>query len=219
VGSSFDSSRRDSYSVAHARGLVVILITEHAFGRIPDGTTSRSAYQYQRACSMGNQHSAPDKDKDKDREKELKDKGNDIQKEKERGTPQLSSPQHEKQRSRTITSTPLLPTETKINAEPQLTTEAKHVFNRTSNNVAANALPASATPVQKRRTPKTTPVKEMTEDLETLRLKDLPRLSADEIVREVAMMEPTPKFETMRVASQTSIVDEDELKETDKSGS
>jgi hypothetical protein len=31
-------------------------------------------------------------------------------------------------------------------------------------------------------------------------------------------MEPTPKFETMRVASQTSIVDEEELKETDKSG-
>jgi hypothetical protein len=167
---------------------------------------------------MGNQHSAPDKDKDKDREKELKDKGNDIQKEKERDTPQLSSPQHGKQRSRTVIATPLLPTETKINAEPQLTTEAKHVFNRTSGGVVANAPPAPATPLQERRTRKTTPVKKSTENLETLRLEELPQPSADEIVREVATMEPTPKFETMRVASQTSIVDEEELKETDKSG-
>jgi hypothetical protein len=87
-----------------------------------------------------------------------------------------------------------------------------------SNNVAANALLAPTTKAQERRTPKTT---EITEDLGALRLKDLPQSSADEMMREAATTEPpepTPKFETMRIASQISIVDEDELKEGDKSG-
>jgi hypothetical protein len=153
---------------------------------------------------MGNQHSAPDKDKDKDKERELKtQREKDIQKEKERDVLKQIS-RHERHRSRTIStsSTPIPPTESKINAEPRLA-EQKHVEK-----------PIVNATLKERR-----PIKDtMISDVKKLELKDLPRPSAEDIVKDAATTEPTPKFETMRVASQSSIVDEEELKEADKSG-
>src|SRR5208282_2664 len=46
---------------------------------------------------------------------------------------------------------------------------------------------------------------------------ELPRPTEEEIQKEGTETETTPKFETMKVSSETSLVDEDELKEADKS--
>jgi Glycogen recognition site of AMP-activated protein kinase len=103
----------------------------------------------------------------------------------EKDVPQRLS-RHEKQRSRTISTTPLPPTETKINAEQ-----------------------AS---LQDRR--KSSTVKEAVKNL-TLESLPPPRTER-EILKEVVLLEQTPRFETLRVGSSSSVLAEVELKEIDK---
>ena len=181
--------------------------------------------------TMGNQHSAPDKDKEREKEKE-KEKDKDREREREREPPPTAF-RHEKHRSRTIAPTPLPPAETKVNAEQThngLTTtttssttnsvlsesKASHETPREQPPSATNTTPESiqTTPVKERRMSKT---KDIVDAVKNINLKDLPRPTEEEIKKE-AESESTPKFETMRVPSQTSLVDEDELKEADKSG-
>ena len=52
-----------------------------------------------------------------------------------------------------------------------------------------------------------------------MKLESLPKpRNEEDIKKDAAEMENTPKFETMRTSSQTSIVDEDELKGDGESG-
>lgn len=75
------------------------------------------------------------------------------------------------------------------------------------------------TPVKEPRPSKTIVAKDVVDGVKNLKLESLPKpANEEEIKKEAAEIEPTPKFETMRASSQTSIVDEDELKEADKSG-
>jgi hypothetical protein len=75
------------------------------------------------------------------------------------------------------------------------------------------------TPVKERRTSKIIAAKDVVEEVKNMKLEPLPiPKNEEDIKKEAAETEPTPKFETMRASSQTSIVDEDELKEADKSG-
>jgi hypothetical protein len=169
---------------------------------------------------MGNQHSAPDKERERGREKE---KEKEKEREKEQSNVR-STPRHEKQRSRTITATtPLPPTETKVNAEQTSYTPSDSQHNVKSslkpqesrNNAESSSTSLNETPVKERRA-QTLPIKDATEAVKNLTLEELPaRPTEDEIVRNATETEPTPKFETMRVASQTSIVDEEELREPD----
>jgi len=153
---------------------------------------------------MGNQHSQPDKEKEKKEEK-----------------PQDQSKptsRHEKHRSRTITASPLPPTETKVNAE-QTQNSIHPVPSESRLNLEAQKGGVNLTgPIQEKRPVKPTPVKEVIEDVKNMNL-DLPPLkTAEEIRKEAEEVEQTPKFETMRAASSSSIVDEEELREADKSG-
>jgi hypothetical protein len=167
---------------------------------------------------MGNQHSAPDKEREKVREKEK-----EKEKEKEREQSNVRSPpRHEKQRSRTITATsPLPPTETKVNAEQTSNAPSESQHNvksslkpqEASSNAESSPTSLNETSVKERRA-QTLPVKDAAEAVQNLTLEELPpKPTEEEILRNAAETEPTPKFETMRVASQTSIVDEEELKE------
>lgn len=167
--------------------------------------------------AMGNQHSSPDKDKEKEKEK-------DKNKEKDKLEQVRSTPIHEKTRSRTVTASPLPPTETKVNAEQtsaSTATDSKYNL-ETQAKVQASSThdPASgqSTPSKDPTTGKQVPGKDVAEAVKKMHLKDLPKLNEEDIRKEAAQTEPTPKFETMRVPSQSSIVDEDELKEADKSG-
>jgi hypothetical protein len=171
--------------------------------------------------NMGNQHSAPDKERERVREKE---KEKEKEREKEQSNVR-STLRHEKQRSRTIpATTPLPPTETKVNAEqtsytpsdPQHNVKSSLKPQESSNNAESSSTSLNETPVKERRAAQTLPIKDATEAVQNLTLEELPaRPTEDEIVRNAAETEPTPKFETMRVASQTSIVDEEELREPD----
>jgi hypothetical protein len=163
---------------------------------------------------MGNQHSAPDKEKEKEREKE-KEKEN----EKERELTRTSS-RPEKHR-RTVTATLVPPTETKVNAEQTLNnsipTEAKPTVEsslKSSSSISA----ATSSSVKDRRASKQIPAHEVLEAVKNLNLKDLAPPTEAEIRKQLETTEPTPKFETVRVPSQSSIVDEDEYRESDKSG-
>lgn len=174
---------------------------------------------------MGNQHSAPDKDKDKEREKE---KEREQERERE---PHRAAFRHEKHRSRTLTPTPLPPTETKVNAEQthsatstitnSIPSTNSVEYTSSSSKLAPPPPPTGSSILaspEKERISKPITNKDVTEGIKNMHLKDLPRPNEEEIKKDVAETEPTPKFEAMRVPSQTSLVDEDELKEADKSG-
>jgi hypothetical protein len=182
---------------------------------------------------MGNHHSAVEKEKET------------VKKEREvpatttsEGKPAGTTPaaRHEKHRSRTITAAPLPPTETKINAE-QI-----HIINNDSsasasgvalNGDGAGPLPkpalsshasgettSPATPQDKDKLVEPQrPIKEVVEAVRTMDLGKLPSPTVEEIRKQAAETEPTPIFETIKnVGSETSIIDEDELNEADKSG-
>jgi Glycogen recognition site of AMP-activated protein kinase len=187
---------------------------------------------------MGNQHSAPDKDKDKDRDKEPpKETPKDVKDKPAVGDPVRTGSKHEKHRSRTITSVPLPPAETKVNADhshnaptsapavalpiPSTTTtssasEGRSLDPKTSIESSA-AGSGTASPAKARRTSKTIAQKDVVDAIKEMHRKDL-QSSADHVPHEEGL-EPTPKFETLRVASQTSFVDEDEDNDADKDGS
>jgi len=185
---------------------------------------------------MGNQHSAPDKDRDKEPSKEpAKDT-----KDKPAGTgPVRTGSKHEKHRSRTIASAPLPPAETKVNADhshnvptaapavalpiPSTTTttttssasDGRSLDPKMSIESSSATGSGTASPAKARRTSKPIPQKDVVEAIKEMHLKDLPP-STDNVPHEE---EATPKFETLRVASQTSLVDEDEDADADKDGS
>jgi hypothetical protein len=165
---------------------------------------------------MGNQYSTPDKDKDKEREKEEKGK------EKER-EPLRTVTRHERHRSKTITPSLLPPTETKVNAEqthinnePRLSTEFSSEFAPLS---SSTEYLTPTTPLKERRTSKAITAKNTVDAVRDMYLNDLPRPNKEEIRRGAEEIDSTPKFETMKVPSQTSLVDEDEQREVDRSGS
>ena len=186
---------------------------------------------------MGNQHSAPDKEKrKKEKEKERgnekdKEKDKDRERDKERA-PARATSCHEKHRSKSI-ATPLPPAETKVNAEQTHNASSTSAMTSIANSIsfeskvsqetppkpspsATNTTPGSAqtSPVKERRMSKT---KEIVDAIKNINLKILPRPTEEEIKKQ-AETEHTPKFETVRALSQTSLVDEDELKDADKSG-
>lgn len=165
--------------------------------------------------TMGNQNSTPDKDKDKDREQD--EKGTEKEKELLR-----SIPRHERHRSKSITPSLLPPTETKVNAEqthnnnePKLSTEISFESIPPSINTG---YPGQTAPLKERRTSKTITAKDVVETAKDMNLKNLPRPTEEEIRKGAEEIEATPKFETMKAPSQTSLVDEDEQREADKSG-
>ena len=181
---------------------------------------------------MGNQHSAPDKDKEREKEKE-KEKDKERERERER-EPARTASRHEKHRSRTIIPTPLPPAETKVNAEqthngPAITTTTSSTNSIPYESKISHETPPQQPPSATKTTPEsiqTTPVKErriskakyIVDAVKNINLKDMAQPTEEEIKKE-AETEHTPKFETMRVPSQTSLVDEDELKQADKSSS
>jgi hypothetical protein len=174
---------------------------------------------------MGNHHSATEREKEKDTRKE---------KEGVDGKPDATATsRHEKHRSRTITATPLPPTETKVNAGQT------HIINNDSTVavVAAGAVingdgpskpPISSHPSAEKMTSPAAkdkgietqrPVKQVIEAVKTLDLGKLPPPTVEEIRKQAAETEGTPRFEMIKnVGSETSIMDEDEFKEADKSG-
>jgi hypothetical protein len=158
---------------------------------------------------MGNQHSQPDKEKEKEKERE-KEKGGQDQ--------ARSTPRHEKHRSRTITASPLPPTETKVNAE-QTQNSIHPVPSESKITPEGGQKGVNVTsPVQDKKSSKPRPVKEVINDVKNMNL-DLPPLRTEEEIRkEAEELDETPKFETMRAPSSSSIVDEEELREADKSG-
>jgi hypothetical protein len=188
---------------------------------------------------MGNQHSAPDKDKDKDRDKEPpKEPLKDVKDKPAAGDPVRTGSKHEKHRSRTITSAPLPPAETKVNADhshnvptsapavavpiPSTTatssaSEGRSLEPKTSIESSSAVGSGTASPAKPRRTSKTIAQKDVVDAIKEMHLNDLPS-STDDVPHEEGL-EPTPKFETLRVASQTSLVDEDEDNDADKDGS
>lgn len=183
---------------------------------------------------MGNHHSAVDREKEREKEREIR---KEVVEGKSATTTPIGS-RHEKHRSRTITATPLPPTETKINAEQT------HIINNDSTSAVVenvingdghSKLPLSAhpsadlTPTSKEKEkPQETdskviehqrPIKEVTQAVKTMDLGTLPIPTVEEIQKQASEQEPTPRFETIKnVGSETSIIDEDELKEADKSG-
>jgi Glycogen recognition site of AMP-activated protein kinase len=185
---------------------------------------------------MGNQHSAPDKDKEREKENE-KDKERDRDRDRE---PHRAASRHEKHRSRTIAPTPALPpTETKVNAEQTHNANTKATTTTVS---TTNSIPLSSNSVESPTSnghvppqpqptesipstslkewpmPRTSVMpKEVVDSVKNMNLVDLPRPTEEEIRKEGTETEPTPIFETMKVPSETSLVDEDELKEADKS--
>lgn len=62
------------------------------------------------------------------------------------------------------------------------------------------------------------PIKQVIEAVKTLDLGKLPPPTVEEIKKQAAETEPTPRFETIKnVGSETSIIDEEELNEADGS--
>jgi Glycogen recognition site of AMP-activated protein kinase len=187
---------------------------------------------------MGNQHSAPDKDKDKDRDREpTKEPQKDVKDKPATGDPVRTTSKHEKHRSRTITSAPLPPAETKVNADhshnvptsapaialpiPSTTTtssasEGRSLEPKTSLDSSA-AGSGTASPAKPRRTSKTIGQKDVVDAIKEMHLKAV-SASTDDKPHEEGL-EPTRKFETLRVASQLSLVDDDEDNDADKDGS
>ena len=164
---------------------------------------------------MGNHHSAIEREKEKETRKE---------KEGVDGKPAAAVTRHEKHRSRTITATPLPPTETKINAGQT------HIINNDSavavaaagaviNGDGPSRLPLSSEMTSFSAKDKVIepqrPVKEVIEAVKTLDLGKLPPPTVEEIRKQAAETEGTPRFEMIKnVGSETSIMDEDEFKAT-----
>lgn len=164
---------------------------------------------------MGNQLSA-DKEKEKDRlEKERLDRDR-VEKdrlEKQGKGASVAAPRTERQRSRTITSTPCPPTETKVNVNAE---QLIVPLERPISSVPGTPCAGQATPLAERRsTGKSTSAKEVISAVKNLNLKELPKPTEEETSKQAEEMEATPKFETVRVPSETSVLDEEDLKEID----
>lgn len=166
---------------------------------------------------MGNQLSA-DKDKEKDKERLEKEKTERDRVEKERLEKQgrgtsVATPRAERQRSRTITSTPCPPTETKVNVNAE---QPIVPLERPISSVPGTPCAAPTTPLGERRMAgKSTSVKEVISAVKNLGLKELPITTEEEIAKEADGIDATPKFETVRRQSETSVLDEEDLKEID----
>ena len=223
--------------------------------------------------AMGNHHSLqPEKEKEKEKEPPRKERERDhstdstptsktaVPSGSAGTTPTTGTTRHEKHRSRTITATPLPPTETKVNAE-----QSHKINNETAMNGDTHArLPLSSHPsaelhssaeviekekedkegvdvtskeidiadVTTKENPSETmgkvkgstviepqrPIKQVVEAVKPLDLGKLPPPTVEEIKKQAAETEPTPRFETIKnVGSETSIIDEEELNEADGS--
>ena len=189
---------------------------------------------------MGNQHSAPDKDKDRERDKEPSKEVKDKDKDKPLpGDPVRTVSRREKHRSRAISSTePLPPAETKVNADhshnaPTSATASIPVLSIPATTTAISSsdsysiepkmsIESSATgsggasPATARRTSKSMGQKHVVDAIDNMDINNLAPPGED-ITNEEGL-EPTPKFETLRVPSQTSLVDEED-EDADKNGS
>jgi len=175
---------------------------------------------------MGNQLSA-DREKEKEKERLEKEKAERDRLEKERLEKQAAmgpvasvtggggaAVKVERTRSRTISSaTTCPPTETKINANAE---QPIIPLDRPVSSVPTTPLMAPTTPIVERRSGKSPAAKEVISATKNLNLKELPRPTLDEIRKEAAEMEATPKFETVRPPSETSVLDEEDLKEIDE---
>lgn len=168
---------------------------------------------------MGNQLSA-DREKDKEKERLEKEKVEKEKAERERiekhakstvtGTAS-ESPRVERQRSRTITSsTTCPPTETKINANAE---QPIIPLDRPIASVPSIPLSQQTMLLAERRSGKSTTAREIISAAKTLNIKELPKPTEEQIRREAGEMEmeSTRKFETARVPSETSVLDEEDL--------
>lgn len=189
---------------------------------------------------MGNQHSAPDKDKDRERDKEAPKETRD--KDRERPAPGdavRTGSRHEKHRSRTIVPAPLPPAETKVNADhshnaptsagavsaqatpsvvPATSSDSRSPEPKTSIESSAAGSGGPSRPVIERRTSKIIAQKDVVDAIKDMHIHVLPP-SSEHVVNQGGL-ESTPKFETLRVPSQTSLVDDDDEEEDpDKDGS
>jgi hypothetical protein len=176
---------------------------------------------------MGNQLSA-DKEKDKDR----LDKAERDRQDKERQTTKSSvaaagagagagtgTPKVERKRSRTITSTtPCPPTETKVNANAEQPIIPLDTRPGSSTIPGTPLAGQTTTPLAERRSGKSTAAKEIISAAQKLSFKELPKPTEEQIKKEAAEMEATPKFETVRVQSETSVLDEEDLKDINDEG-
>jgi hypothetical protein len=185
---------------------------------------------------MGNQHSAPDKDKEREPPRDTKDRD----KSPAAGGPVRAASRHEKHRSRPVpSSTPLPPAETKVNADhshsvptsatpqsiPVTTTtttsassDSRSLEPRTSIESSSVAGSGGTSPAKTRHTSKTIAQKDVMEAIKDVNINKLPP-SGENISNEAEGLEPTPKFETVRVPSQTSLVDDEEDAEEDNGNS
>lgn len=173
---------------------------------------------------MGNQLSA-DREKEREKERLEKEKAERDRLERERLEKQAAkvagvtggsgaAPRVERKRSRTITSTTTCPpTETKINANAE---QPIIPLDRAVSSVPTTPLVGQTTPIVERRGGKSTSAKEVVSATKKLNLKELPKPTQEEIRKEAAEMEATPKFETVRPPSETSVLDEEDLKEIDE---
>jgi hypothetical protein len=218
---------------------------------------------------MGNHHSVqPEKEKEKERDPHRKERDRDHSTDSTPtsktavasvSTGTTGSTRHEKHRSRTITATPLPPTETKVNAEQthivnnetaiaediharlplssHPSAELQHLSEGTerekkeqsadvtsrdqeSSDMTAKekALEVTETAKDNKVIEPQRPIKQVIEAVKTLDLGKLPPPTVEEIRKQAAETEPTPRFETIKnVSSETSIIDEEELKEADGS--
>lgn len=170
---------------------------------------------------MGNQLSA-DKEKEKERvEKDRlerdrveRDRVEKDRLEKQGKGASVGAPRTERQRSRTITSTPCPPTETKVNVNAE---QLIVPLERPISSLPGTPCVGHTTPLAERRTAgKSTAAKEVISAVKNLNMKELPKPTKEEIRKEAEEMEATPKFETVRVPSETSVLDEEDLKEIDE---
>ena len=193
-----------------------------------------------RFVAMGNQHSAPDKDKERERDKEPSKDGKDKEKDKAvTGDPKRTASRHDKHRSRAISSAgPVPPAETKVNADRShhVPTSATAAISTRSMPTTATAVSSSeshsidprtsiesssatgsrgASPAKARRTSRSIAQTGVAEAVDDMGINNSTRPSEDMTNEEG--LEPTPKFETLRVSSQASLVDEEE-EDADKNG-
>ena len=169
---------------------------------------------------MGNQLSA-DRDKDKVEKERLEKERLEKQQAKGNvtGGPSSSaagtvSPRVERQRSRTITSTTTCPpTETKINANAE---QPIVPLERPLTSIPATPVSLQTTPLAERRSGKSTAAREIINAAKTLNIKELPKQTEEEVKQEAEEIASTPKFETARVPSETSVLDEEDLNNIDE---
>jgi Glycogen recognition site of AMP-activated protein kinase len=168
---------------------------------------------------MGNQHSAPDKDKDRDKERE-KDKEKERERDRE---PVRPSRGHERALTSAITPSPVPPAETKVNAE--------HIPNANYAAGRANAEPHQEAVIENKIPPPSTdtsPVKapepiaqveadiDLRQAVQELSLSELSPSTGDPVAEDPN--EGEAAFEALRPPSETSLIDEGELRDADRSG-